>query len=126
MTRIRFEPKKTQDLAPEHSLEQCANHLVDQLPPHIAAVVRESSYVASRVPLWVTVAGLVLRAFENGEVTYPILDPAWPRVFPEVAEYMRAHQSGCEHCGAEFDAKRYKQRFCSNECGTAAQLAGVS
>ena len=108
--------------------EAAANAIVDLLPAYIAEYAREMAYVYNRQPLWSLVAGHVLKAYENGDLQAPVLDPSWPRKFTTLPMDPRAKTYTCEwRDGAKgvhtFTPIRYKQRFCSNECGTAAAMA---
>ena len=108
-----------------HDLEACAAEILAMLPKHIAEYVREIAYVHNRQPLWSIVAGHLLKAYENGDIQAPLLDPSWPRRFTDLPADPSTQTYTCAwpECAKEFVPKRYKQRFCSNECGTAAQAA---
>jgi hypothetical protein len=107
---------------PGHDVEACANAVLDQLPAHVAEAVRETSLVFNRYPLWVTVAGLVLKAFENGDHQAPILDPGWSRQL-QVEDPIAHAKYKCEQCASAFRPIRYRQRYCSDECGRVAAAA---
>jgi hypothetical protein len=114
--------------APEHDLEACAGEVLKMLPTHIQDYIKEIAYVHNRQPLWSLVAGHCLKAYENGDAQAPLLDPSWPRRFPSLdadpakKTYVCEWQDG-EKGRHEFKPSRYKQRFCSTECGVAAAMA---
>ena len=130
-------PPPTVDLSPSvaappeptasspHDLEACATEILKMLPTHIAEYIREIAYVYNRQPLWSIVAGHCLKAYENGDIQAPILDPSWPRRFPDMPADPRAQTYVCDwvECAKPFTPVRYKQRFCSQACGAAAQKA---
>ena len=101
-------------------LEAAARLLVDQLPKHIADYVLETAYVSNRQPLWTVVAGHLLRAYEHGTMTAPILDPAWGRAFGAVGIALADTRYACEWCSKPFTPARFRQRYCSQSCGAAA------
>ncbi len=101
-------------------MEKAANLVLDSLPGYLAETIREMAYVHNRQPLWAFVAGHLVRAYENGELSAPIMDPSWPRLFTDVPDPLKATYQ-CEHCRAAFVPRRWRQKYCSNECGTAAQ-----
>lgn len=105
---------------PEHSLEDCAARVLAQLPKHIAEHVREVAYIYNRQPLWSLVAGHCLKAYENGDVQAPMLDPSWPRQFPTLGVDPSKQLYTCAICSVGFTPKRYKQQYCSQECGAVA------
>ena len=105
----------------DQELEKAAALVLSMLPGPIAEQIKEMSYVFNRFPLWVTVAGLVLRCYENGEHQSPILEPSWPRVFNNLPMDPLKQEYACEQCQQTFMPRRYRQRFCSNDCGLAFQ-----
>lgn len=114
-------PVETPPVVVPPDREAAAEVILNQLPKTIADAIREISLIHNRYPLWVTVAGLVLKAYENGEHQAPILDPSWPRQFDLVELHMGDVK--CEWCGEIYKPKRWKQRFCSNDCGFKAREA---
>ena len=104
----------------QKACEQAAILVLDCLPHYIADTAKELAYVHNRQPLWAFVAGHILRAYENGELAVPIMDPGWPRHFANVPDPLNGRYK-CKWCGAEFAPHRYKQQYCQNSCGTAAQ-----
>ena len=111
-----------------HDLEACANVVLNMLPKHIAEYAREMAYVYNRQPVWALVAGHVLKAYENGDIQAPMLDPSWPRAWKDLPMDPSTAVATCEWKGGEkgehtFVRRRYKQRYCSNECGVAAAMA---
>ena len=109
-----------------HDLEMCANTLLDMLPKHIAEYAREMAYVYNRQPVWSLIAGHVLKAYENGDLQAPMLDPSWPRAWKDLPVDPNGSQAECEWRGGEkgthtYIRRRYKQRACSQECGLELQ-----
>lgn len=106
-------------------LEKASELILTTVPKYIADAAREAAYVTNRQPLWSLMAGHILKAYENGDIQAPILDPAWPRRFPDIGNAFKAVL--CEYKDGPrgehtFIPKRYKQRFCSNDCGIAATM----
>lgn len=110
-------PTVTPELAAEW--EKAADVLLHALPVWLSDAVREMAYVHNRQPLWAFVMGHVLKAYETGELSAPVLDPSWPRAFTGLPDPLNA-QYKCVWCGNPFPPKRWRQKFCTNECGTAA------
>lgn len=108
-------------LEPSDPLDAAANLVLSKLPPYIAEHIRETAYITNRIPLWAMVAGHLYKAFENGDVHTPLMDPSWPKDFPRLPVDPLRGDYRCEQCGAPFQPKRYKERFCSTACGTLWQ-----
>lgn len=108
------------DAAGPHDVEACAAAVLAMLPKHIAEHIREVAYVYNRQPLWAIVAGHCYKAYENGDVQAPLMDPSWPRLFPSLGVDPAKQVATCEQCGASFTPKRYKERYCSQACGAIA------
>ena len=121
-------PASPASQVPEHDLEACAAEGLKMLPTHIQDYIKEIAYVHNRQPLWSLVAGHCLKAYENGDAQAPLLDPSWPRRFPSLPADPAKQTYVCEWRDGEkgrheFRPARYKQRFCSTECGVAAAMA---
>ena len=106
--------------AAPHDVEACAAAVLAMLPKHIADHIREVAYVYNRQPLWSLVAGHCYKSYENGDVQAPLMDPSWPRLFPNVGVDPSKQVATCEQCQGSFTPKRYKERYCSQACGAIA------
>ncbi len=95
----------------EDSLEAAANLLLTQLQPTVRDFAIEISDQVLKIKRWQLLLGSLLAQYESGSLPAPSLDPAWMR-----GEIISPF-STCKECGQQFEAQRYTQRFCSNDCG---------
>lgn len=101
------------------ALDDAATLLMTKLPANIKVFIEEQSRVYSGYPPWVFILGAVLRQFEISQLQAPILDPSWLREFSSLVP--PTGQAICKHCGTTFKEQKYKQKYCSNECGMRAE-----
>lgn len=106
-----------------HTLDQCAEAVVAQLDGPLAEYVREIAMIHQRIPLWALVAGCLNAAYEHGTLSTPILSPSWPRSFVGVGLDLATLTYDCRWCHQAFTPQRYKQGYCSQDCGTLAAKA---
>src|SRR5712664_3128646 len=93
-------------------VEECALALAEKLPEMIRKYALESAYVTCRVPLWALILGHIMRAYENGLMVSPILDPSWSKAIADnpIPEHQR--EAECEHCHKVFMRKYFGMRYC--------------
>lgn len=106
-----------------HTLDQCAEAVVAQLDGPLAEYVREIAMIHQRIPLWALVAGILNAAYEHGTLATPILSPSWPRSFAGVGLDLTTLTYDCRWCQTAFTPQRYRQGYCSQDCGTLAAKA---
>lgn len=120
---IRFEAPR-----PAHTLDDCAEALLALLPKELRAMVEELALLNLRQPLPYFLMGHVIGAYERGTLSSPILDPGWTRAAVPASVAAAKLGGGDGHCewppcGKRFTPKRHRQKYCSNECGAAANTA---
>ena len=102
-------------------LDDAARLILAKFTPHIQSFVEELGAVHLRIPVWAVMAGAVMAAYEQGTLAAPVFDPSWRESLASVtgADPSNAEYT-CEYCHIQYPPRRYRQRFCSNECGQAA------
>ena len=120
---LGFSASTNETLPPPHTLDQCAEAVVAQLDGPLAEYVREIAMIHQRIPLWALVAGCLNAAYEHGTLSTPILSPSWPRSFVGVGLDLTTLTYDCRWCQQAFTPQRYKQGYCSQDCGTLAAKA---
>ena len=110
---------------PAPTLEQAAELLISKLSPALQNVCYETAYLQQRITLWAFIAGHLLRAYENGVIWHPVLDPSWSSEFG-MRGVRPPVETPCEQCGVFYTPRRWKQRFCSSPCGIAAGTVPVT
>jgi hypothetical protein len=110
---------------PQLDLEAAARLIAEQLPEQIRDYLYEVAYVANRQPLWTVIGGHVLRAYDNGTMSAPLIDPSWTKHFGTVGIDLKDTRYECDwpDCRAEFTPTRFRQRYHSQECGMLAAKA---
>lgn len=91
------------------SLNTGSKALLDQLPDGAGQLV-EAMAKERGVPLWHTVAGILLEAHTEGRLSAITIDPAWKVGF-------KKKLSVCQYCHRRFVPKHVNQPFCSDRCG---------
>lgn len=95
-------------------LEEAANTLLSRFTPSIRDFACEVADLVLKIPRWQLLCGSLLAQYESGSLPAPSLDPAWTK--GEVVEV----RGVCEQCGVEFEPRKFRQRYCSNACGSKA------
>ena len=106
------------------TLEIAAKQLIKAIPSPTAVQVYRETAQQLGIPLWMLITGLLQRAYDNGEHTAPVLDPAW--TFGNPIERPELPESKCEHCGITYNPRWIGQRFCDVKCGSAAAQLAVA
>ncbi len=103
---------------------EAAQLLIDTLPGRAAQVLLETAQ-QQRIHLWMLLVGLLQRAYDNGEHTAPVLDPAWLHSMPAGVQVLAP--SKCEECHVTYEPRWLGQRYCSTICGVrgAKRLAAL-
>lgn len=99
----------------EAQLNIAAGLLLDKLPDHLIELFDTlcKDYLLER---WKLVCGLLLEAYMNGRLTVFTIDPDW-------ADVTSGKEPVCGQCKKVFRPERLGQKYCSNDCGTQAEIA---
>ena len=116
------EPKVVEPKGP--TLDEAAALLLTKVPDYVRVFINEQVRVHSRYPAWAFIMGSVLRQYEVGRLQAPLLDPSWFRDLKSLGPELGV--AFCQFCAKEFKELHYRQKFCSNECGYAAEARAKS
>jgi hypothetical protein len=107
------------DPAAHAALDAMTLTLLAQLDEAQRTFLQELAYIHNRLPVWALVVGAVQRCFEDATIASPVLPPMVRRLCEGYRPPQEQGLYTCEHCHHAFIPKRWRQRFCSNDCGAA-------
>ena len=99
------------------SLDDAATLLLNILSPSIRSYVLELADITLHIPRWQLLLGALMSQYESGNLTAPSIDPSWREVEAIIGDSI----CDLETCKKTFTPKRFKQRYCSTQCGDIAR-----